>query len=92
MREYSLELNELTTNPDDMRVKTVNVISRNQSAIIDRLLKTRAGLTHSDVLSVLEAEKQVIADMLAESKAVITGLFNAFLTISRRLYRRGRQL
>ncbi|MDR2194816.1 MAG: DUF4469 domain-containing protein [Treponema sp.] len=64
-----------------MRTKTVNVISRNQSAIIDRILKIGAGLTRSDVLSVLEAEKQVIADILAEGEAVTTDLFNAILTI-----------
>ncbi|MDR1219793.1 MAG: DUF4469 domain-containing protein [Treponema sp.] len=77
MLEYSLELNELTANPDDMRAKTVNVVSRNQSAVIDRILQTGAGLTRSDVLSVLEAEKQVIYAMLADGEAVTTDLFNA---------------
>jgi hypothetical protein len=77
MLEYSLELNELTTNLDDMRAKTMNVVSRNQSAVIDRILQAGAGLTRSDVLSVLEAEKQVIYAMLADGEAVTTDLFNA---------------
>jgi hypothetical protein len=34
MLEYCLELNELTDKPDDMRAKTVNVISRSQSDIM----------------------------------------------------------
>ncbi|MDR2633161.1 MAG: DUF4469 domain-containing protein [Treponema sp.] len=77
MLEYSLEFNELTSHPDDMRAKTVNVVSRNQEAVIDRILQIGAGLTRSDVLSVLEAEKQVIYAMLADGEAVTTDLFNA---------------
>ncbi|MDR0643464.1 MAG: DUF4469 domain-containing protein [Treponema sp.] len=81
MLEYCLEINELTSEPDDMRAQAVNVISHNQTVIIDRILKIGAGLTRSDVLSVLEAEKQVICEMLAEGGAVTTDLFNAFPSI-----------
>jgi hypothetical protein len=81
MLEYSLEPNELTDNPDDMRAKTVNVVSHNQAAVIDRILKIGAGLTRSDVLSVLEAQKQVVYDILAAGEAVTTDLFNAFPSI-----------
>jgi hypothetical protein len=78
MLEYCLESNELTANPNDRRAKTVNVVSRSQEAVIDRILQIGAGLTRSDVLSVLEAEKQVISAMLADGEAVTTDLFNAF--------------
>ncbi|MDR2792373.1 MAG: DUF4469 domain-containing protein [Treponema sp.] len=81
MLEYSLELNELTKEPDDMRAKTVNVISRNQSEIIDRMMQSGAGLTRSDVLSVLEAEKEAIYAALADGEAVTTDLFNAFPSV-----------
>jgi hypothetical protein len=81
MLEYSLELNELTSNPNDMRAKVVNVVSRNQDAVIDRIMRIGAGLTRSDVLSVLEAEKQVIYTMLEEGEAVTTDLFNAYPSI-----------
>jgi hypothetical protein len=82
MLDYFLELNLLTNdNPDDMSAHTANVISHNQTDIIDRILKTGAGLTRSDVISVLEAEKEVIYDLLAEGGAVTTELFNAFPSI-----------
>jgi nucleoid DNA-binding protein len=41
-------------------------------------MKTGAGLTISDVTSVIEAAKQVIADVIAEGGVVNTELFNAF--------------
>ncbi|MDR2784180.1 MAG: hypothetical protein LBB48_10175, partial [Treponema sp.] len=81
MLEYSLELNELTKEPDDMRAKTVNVISRSQSDIIERMLQSGAGLTRSDVLSVLEAEKEAVYATLADGEAVTTDLFNAFPSV-----------
>lgn len=75
--DYSLILNKLTTKPNDMRAQTEHVVSHNQEAIIDRIMQIGAGLTRSDILSVLEAQKQVIADILAEGGAVTTDLFNA---------------
>jgi hypothetical protein len=57
-----------------MRAKTVNVVSRNQAAVIDRILKTGAGLTRSDVLSVFEAQKQVVCDILAEGESITTDI------------------
>ncbi|MDR1073917.1 MAG: DUF4469 domain-containing protein [Treponema sp.] len=50
-------------------------------AVIDRILQTGAGLTRNDVLSVLEAEKQVIYAMLADGEAVTTDLFNAYPSV-----------
>ncbi|MHB9292621.1 hypothetical protein Holit_01722 [Hollandina sp. SP2] len=82
MLEYTLEDNELTEKPGDFRAQVINVISHTQNDIVDRVLKIGAGLTRSDVLSVLEAEKQVIGDIIAEGGAVNTELFNAFPSIS----------
>jgi hypothetical protein len=46
------------------------------------LYQIGAGLTRSDIASVLEAEKQVIADIIAEGGAANTELFNAFPVIT----------
>ncbi|MDR1074068.1 MAG: DUF4469 domain-containing protein [Treponema sp.] len=82
MLEFILEDNELTSKPDDLRAQVINVTSYTQNDIVDRLMKIGAGLTRSDVAAVLEAEKQVIADIIAEGGAVNTELFNAFPSIS----------
>ncbi|MDR0643618.1 MAG: DUF4469 domain-containing protein, partial [Treponema sp.] len=81
MLEYYLELNELTDKPDDMRAQTVNVVSINQDEIARRILKSGAGLTSSDIASVLEAAVQVVRDALESGEAVTTRLFNAFPSI-----------
>ncbi|MDR2139669.1 MAG: DUF4469 domain-containing protein [Tannerella sp.] len=78
MLDYVLEENFLTDAPDDFRAQVVNVKSHTQSDIVDRILRIGAGLTRSDVVSVLEAEKQVICEMVEEGDAVTTELFNAF--------------
>jgi hypothetical protein len=78
MLEYVLEENLLTEAPNDFRAQVVNVKSRTQSDIIDRILNIGAGLTRSDVVSVLEAEKQVICRMVEDGDAVTTDLFNVF--------------
>ncbi|MDR1220478.1 MAG: DUF4469 domain-containing protein [Treponema sp.] len=82
MLEYTLEANELTDNPNDSRAQVVNVSSYSQADLVDRIMKIGAGLTRSDIISVLEAEKQVVADVVAEGGAVTTELFNAFPSIS----------
>jgi hypothetical protein len=82
MLEYTLEANELTDNPNDLRAQVVNVSSLTQGDLTHRIMKIGAGLTISDVTSVLEALKQVIADVIAEGGAVNTDLFNAFPSIS----------
>jgi hypothetical protein len=82
MLEFSLEENELTDKPDDLRAQVINVSSYSQNDIIDRILNIGAGLTRSDVVSVIEAEKQVITGIIAEGGAVNTELFNAFPSIS----------
>jgi hypothetical protein len=78
MLEYVLEENLLTEALDDFKAQVVNVKSRTQSDIIDRILHIGAGLTRSDVVSVLEAEKQVICEIVEEGDAVTTELFNSF--------------
>jgi hypothetical protein len=78
MLEYVLEENLLTEAPDDFRAQVVNVTSHTQRDIIDRILRIGAGLTRSDVSSVLEAEKQVVCDIVEEGGAVTTELFNAY--------------
>ncbi|MDR0374296.1 MAG: DUF4469 domain-containing protein [Treponema sp.] len=82
MLEYTLEDNELTEKPGDLRAQVVNVASHTQNDIIDRMLKSGAGLTRSDIVSVFEAEKRSVMDIIAEGGAVNTDLFNAFPSIS----------
>jgi hypothetical protein len=81
MLEYVLELNELTDTPNDYRARVVNVRTYTQADIIDRIMGIGAGLTRSDILSVLEAEKQVLAAIVAEGGAVNTELFSAYPSI-----------
>jgi hypothetical protein len=81
MLDYTLETNELTANPGDYRAQVVNVTSYSQPDIVDRIMRIGAGLTRSDVAAVLEAEKQVVQDIIAEGCAVTTELFNAFPSI-----------
>jgi hypothetical protein len=82
MLEFSLAENELTDEPGDLRAQVINVTSYSQNDITDRILNIGAGLTRSDVVSVLEAEKQVITGIIAEGGAVNTELFKAFPSIS----------
>jgi hypothetical protein len=77
MLEYVLEPKELTKDPNDYRARVVNVRTYTQSEIIDRIMGIGAGLTRSDILSVIEAEKQVLAAIIAEGGAVNTELFSA---------------
>ncbi|MDR1219507.1 MAG: DUF4469 domain-containing protein [Treponema sp.] len=79
---YGLEANELTKNPNDLRAQPVNVSSFSLDAIIDLIMEIGAGLTRSDVISVFEAEKQVVTKIIADGGAVNTDLFNAFPSIT----------
>jgi hypothetical protein len=81
MLEYTLEVNDLTDNPDDFRAAVTNVRSYTQEDIIDRLMQIGAGLTRSDITAVLEAEKQVVSEIIADGGAVNTELFNAYPSI-----------
>jgi hypothetical protein len=72
----------LTDNPNDLCAQVVNVSSLAQSDFVDRIMKIDAGLTRSDAVSALEAEKQVVAGVVAEGGAVNTELFNASPSIS----------
>jgi hypothetical protein len=77
MLEYFLVPNELTEDPNDFRAQVANVRSFTQNDVIDRIMKIGAGLTRSDIVSVLEAEKQVVTDIIADGGAVNTDLFYA---------------
>ena len=81
MLEYTLEENQLTEEAGDYRAQVINVTSYTSGELADRIMKIGAGLTRSDVASVLEAAKQVIADIIAEGGAVHFELFNAFPSI-----------
>jgi hypothetical protein len=67
----------LTDDLNDFRAQVVNVRSFTRDDIIDRIMKIGAGLTRSDIVSVLEAERQVVTDIVAEGCAVNTDLFYA---------------
>ncbi|GHV69408.1 hypothetical protein FACS1894199_18080 [Bacteroidia bacterium] len=82
MVEYVLTENLLTDAPDDFRAQVVNVQSHNEDDILERIMKIGAGLTRSDVRSVLEAQKQVITDLISDGDGVNTELFNAFPAIA----------
>jgi hypothetical protein len=77
MLEYTLEPNELTDEPNDFRAQVVNVRSFTQNDVVDRIMKIGAGLTRSDIVSVMEAEKQVITELIADGGAVNMDLFYA---------------
>jgi hypothetical protein len=81
MLEYTLEENHLTDEAGDYRAQVINVTSYTSGELADRIMKIGAGLTRSDVASVLEAAKQVIADIIADGGAVHFELFNAFPSI-----------
>jgi hypothetical protein len=81
MLDYVLEVNDLTQDAGDYRAQVVNVQSFTQQDIVDKIMRIGAGLTRSDIAAVLEAEKQVIADIVGEGGAVTTELFNAFPSI-----------
>ena len=82
MLDYTLIENLLTPVPDDYMAQTTNVRSYTNDEIADRILKTGAGLTKSDILSVLQAQNEVICDIIAEGDAVNTPLFNTQPSIS----------
>jgi hypothetical protein len=81
MLEYVLEVNDLTAAPDDYRAQVANVVPHTQEDIADRIMRIGAGLTRSDIAAVLEAEKQVVVEIVSEGGSVNTDLFNAYPSI-----------
>ena len=77
MLNYNLVENLLTAAPDDYMAQTVNVRSYTESEIADLIMSSGAGLTMSDILSVLQAEKEIICRLIADGNAVNIPLFNA---------------
>ncbi len=82
MLDYTLVENLLTPAPDDYMAQPVNVRSYTNEEIAERILKLGAGLTKSDVLSVLEAYGEVIANIVADGGAINTTLFNAHPSVA----------
>ncbi|MDR0585551.1 MAG: DUF4469 domain-containing protein [Treponema sp.] len=78
MLEYTPEDGEAAEGPEEFRVRAVNVAPYTQNDIVERILRVCGGLTRSEVVSVLEAEKQAIGDLIAGGGSVSTGLFSAF--------------
>jgi hypothetical protein len=75
MLEFNLVENLLTAAPDDFMAQVTNVRSFNDSEIADRMLQSGAGLTKSDILSVLESYKGTVCNIIADGGAVDTALF-----------------
>jgi hypothetical protein len=75
MLEFNLVENLLTAAPDDFMAQVTNVRSYTDSEIADRMLQSGAGLTKSDILSVLEAYKETVCNIIADGGAVDTALF-----------------
>jgi hypothetical protein len=81
MFDYLLEENLLTEAPDDFRAQVVNVTSYSEADIEKEILGSGAGLTESDVKSVLTAYNKAVYKIVANGGAVHTELFNAFPSI-----------
>lgn len=82
MLHYDLTENLLTPIPDDYMARVINVRSYSNSEVADLMLHKGAGMTKSDILSVLELYNEVICDIVAEGDAVTSPLFNAYPSIS----------
>jgi hypothetical protein len=78
MLEYTLEENRLTDTVGDYRAQVVNVKSYSTSELTEKVMEIGAGLTRSDVASVLEATKQVIGGIIKEGGAINFDLFHAY--------------
>jgi hypothetical protein len=63
------------------RAQPYNVKSWTEAEIIDRVLDIGAGLTRSDVFSVVEGLKQVIPRIIKEGGTINTGLLNATFSV-----------
>jgi hypothetical protein len=81
MLEYLLENNELLPDPNAYRAQPINVTSFSEADLINRVMDIGAGLTKSDVVSVVEALKQVITRIVAEGGTLNTELFNSSFSI-----------
>jgi hypothetical protein len=82
MLEYTLDLNKLMSGSNDYTAQPINVTSYSEADIINKIMEIGAGLTKSDVLSVVEALKQVIVRIVADGGAVNTELFSASFSIA----------
>jgi hypothetical protein len=74
MLDYYLTENLLTPSQDDYMAHVTNVRYYTIDEIIDLILKSGAGLTHSDVLSVWQAQKDTISSIVAAGDGIDTEL------------------
>ncbi|MDR1896687.1 MAG: DUF4469 domain-containing protein [Prevotellaceae bacterium] len=81
MLEYTLGDNPLSEDPDDKKAQVVNVRTYSQDEVIDKILDIGAGLTNSDVVSVLSGLKKVVTVISDEGDAVTLELFDTYPSI-----------
>jgi len=82
MLKYSLTENLLTERNDDFSAQTYSVASLDKEAIIARILKKGTTLTRTDVLAVLNAFEETVADALLQGYSMTLPLFNTSFSIS----------
>jgi len=70
MIKYYLEPNKLTENAHDYRASVTDLTSYSEEEIYEKMLDIGAGLTMSDIRSVMEAQNKVVTGILAEGGAV----------------------
>lgn len=82
MLKYNLVENLLTERPDDYAAQTIPVRSYDKEAIINLILRKGTLLTRTDVLAVMNAEEEVITDIIGEGGTINLPLFNTSFSIS----------
>lgn len=82
MLKYNLVENLLTERPDDYSAQTIATRSYDKEAIIDLILRRGSLLTRTDVLAVMNAEEEVIADIVKDGGTINLPLFNTSFSIS----------
>lgn len=81
MLDYTLELNLLTPEQSDLRGVPQNTVTLTDEDLYNDALSIGAGLTKSDITSVMEAYKTVLAKRIAEGYNINTDLISLHLSI-----------
>lgn len=81
MLDYYLEINMLTPDQSDLRGVPENTVALTDEDLYNDALNMGAGLTKSDISSVMEAYKTVLAKRIAEGYSVNTDLVSIHLSI-----------
>jgi hypothetical protein len=79
---YGLSENKLTERPDDWSAITYPVASLDKEAVITRILSKGTTLTRTDVLAVLNALEEVVAEGSEQGYVFNLPLFNTSFSIS----------